>query len=113
MIKESIKVLSEAGYEHPFYGRTIYMTSEKQRVFFRSHIAQLRKKALNYNKVEFGPDNKNSTVDMVVPVDGQNKRIYITFYPFDYAKNLFARHIHQIIFGVFTFHIEDFTGTVK
>lgn len=112
-INEAIKILSDAGYEHPFYGRTIYMVSDQQKGFFRSQIGILKDKSLNYNKVEFGPDNKNSTVDMVVPVDNKNKRIYITYYPKEQSEKLFPRHINKVKFGVFTFHIEDFNGTVK
>ena len=113
MLNESIKTLSESGFNHPIYGRTTYMSSEKQKNFLRYHIGQTKDKSLTYNKVEFGKDNTNSTVDMVVPIDGVNKRIYITFYSFENAKTMFPRNLNQIKYGAFTFYIEDFNGILK
>lgn len=113
MINESIKILSDSGYVHPYHGRTIYMSSEKQKNYFRYHIAEIKKHALNYNKVVFGPDNQNSTVDMVIQVDGIFKRAYITFYPGELAKKMFPHHQNKVKQGVFTFHIENFNGIIK
>jgi len=110
MTEESHKILSESGYIHPFYGRTIYMNSEKQQKFFRFHIAELKKNSKNYNKVSFGKDKLCTTTDMVIPLNGIFRRIYITYYPEEIAKEKFRRHANKVNFGVFTFHSEVFPG---
>lgn len=106
-MENSIKILSEAGYEHPIYKRTIYISSEKQKEFFRYHISILKKNSTKYNKIDFGPNKENSTVDMLIIKDGKPDRmVYITYYNFNTAKEMF-KYSYKFKCGVFMFHYEN------
>jgi hypothetical protein len=108
MIQKTIDLLLGAGFINPVHGRTIYMSNDKQKKYYRSLIKILMDDSVSYNNVIFGDDKQDTTVDMIVFTDEGPFRIFITYFSPATSKIKFPFDKNHTIEGVFTFHCEEY-----